>query len=329
MKQNIKRLSAVLLAMLLIVAMTVPVWASTLEPSYSDDYAWTTQPGSYYTTGDVTVFVDIQSKRTTSPSNTTTDTSFSQELEVTFTGDGSTSKRYTVADVLIALNKDTSNNVHFQDYEGNDIDYGDDGNGNFVVLPTSFYKAQLNGTTYGPTSLSAKNGWMFRINTQFPVSSYTDYPAGGTIVTDASGLDISQAYVKDNDVLSIYMDNPTSSSNCVRFSRIKSVTYTPGTNTGTLTITPQVSYDYFYGGTYGYSYWYMRGFHTAVGLTVELYSSKTSTTPLASATTGNDGKATITYELTSGTAYYIRVKKEFISGSKYIKTTRCLAKFTP
>lgn len=303
--KNLKTSLIILFSVALMVAvMAVPAFATVYHTDTEASYVQNDTDSSYYTSTPITVTLDIQSKRTASSSPYT---SYTKELDITLTP--TSSQRFTVADVLIAANKLTNESISFQDYDGEELDYANDGS-----LPTYCYKAVLDGNTYAPTSRYAKNGWMFRINGKFPLDS-------GTPGVDAYGEAINTAYVKNNDVITFYMDNPGNTSYLALFSRIKEASY----SSNVLTVTPQVSYNYFDNSLV----WHINDYTLISGATVEVYSSKTSTSPLASATTSSStGKASLSVSLTSGHTYYIRVQKSFYSGSKYIQTTRCLQAFT-
>ena len=306
MSKKARKLSLLLAAIFVMMIMAVPAFA-TVYHTDSDTAAYYTQDdndSSYYTSTAITVTLDIQSKRNGTAS---TDTSYSKELDITLTPSSST--RYTVADLLIAANNMTGESIHFQNYDGNDLDYGSSGS-----LPSYCYKAVLDGVTYAPTGLYDKNGWMFRINGKFPLHS-------GIPGSTAYGEAINTAYVKDGDVVTFYMDNPGDLFKLAYFSRIKEATY----SSGVLTVTPQVSYNFYYGNA---NTWYIQNFYTSSDITCEVYSSITATTPLASAVTGSNGKANLSVTLTSGNTYYIRVMKEFYDSSAFINTTRCLVAFT-
>ena len=62
-----------------------------------------------------------------------------------------------------------------------------------------------NSITFGPVlSYDYYNGWMFRINNQFPLLNQADWPSGWTASDGPIGASIEQAYVTNGQTITLY-----------------------------------------------------------------------------------------------------------------------------
>ena len=288
MKSLRNSLAILFAAALMVTIMAVPAFATT-ETYYTDDTAYYTQVDNsteYNMSGNVTVTLEIQSKKVNNKV-------YYDKFDVTLESNDYNGK-VTVSDVLVeAMNENT--NLHFQNASGVDITNGS----------ASFYQLRVNEsnnnyTIYAPTSYTAKNGWMFRINSRFPIHS-------GTVGTNAQGEDILHAYVKNGEKISLFMDNPISYSDSAYFMRFKQLTY----SSTSVTATVQYSRSY-YGSAPNYV-WNIQQFYLQNSCPVKLYKTTDLTNPVA---TGNTSSGVVTFTFSSDNPlasgdYYMVIPAEF------------------
>lgn len=305
MKSLRTSLAILFAAALMVTIMAVPAFATT-DTYYSDDTSYYKQNDnsySYNLSGDVTVTLEIQSKKVNG-------SSYYKKTDVTLSNPGYT-RKVTVADVLVEAMSENSE-LHFEDASGNDI----------TSSSSSFFQVRIvnsdnTSTIYAPTSYTAKNGWMFRIDSRFPIHS-------GTVGTDAVGEDILHAYVKKNQLVSVFMDNPETYSDSVYFTRFKSLTYSSSS------VTALVQYSRAYYGPSPSYVWHIGSFYNMNSCPVELYKSTDMNNPVATGTTSS-GSVTLTPSstLTSGTYYVIvPVSYKTTDNTSFIDRTKSMVKFT-
>lgn len=86
----------------------------------------------------------------------------------------------------------------------NNITLCSDAGGSTPMSATESFVASVKQGTKVYNSLWMMDGWMFKVNGQIPLSSWTSGPPAGT----PSGLAINTTPLKDGDVIHFYNDNP-------------------------------------------------------------------------------------------------------------------------
>lgn len=239
MKTNkpMKKALMLVLALMLVFAMSCPAFAQDYFTTTSGSYLQGTAP-TY--SSAISVNLVLESRRISGNNLYRT---FSN---VALTPDGEQS--FCVRDVLLAVQSNPGN-VSFNDVDGNPIDSSDD----YVYSVTD--KSPNPDVTYAPTGRYDRNGWMFRIDGQFPLLS------AGT------GASISTAYLTDGDTIHFYHDDGDEDGEGAYYAKITSVTKS-GNN---LTVNVKASFQY-YDDAYPYD-WNIDDFTNYVGTLVKVYDA--------------------------------------------------------
>ena len=286
-----RKLLIILTSLVMAVFMAIPAFAAATSydiwPSSTAAYQMQNASSAYTSTGAVTVYLDLHSKKVNS---TALDKHYTVVLGNASTG----SRTINVSQVLAKAMADHSE-LKFQNSSGVNIN----------ANASSFYQIVYNGSTYAPSSTTAKDGWMIRINKKLVLLS------GTPNTSSAYGAAINNTYVKNGYTIDVYMDNVSSESNASNFPRIQKALYDPSTKKLT-SVTVDYSKDWF-GGT-NYSIWYIDPFTALSGAIVKVYDSTGD--DVATAETGNDGTATLNYTLSAGN-YRIQVEPTFKTSGFY------------
>ncbi|OQA08410.1 MAG: hypothetical protein BWY65_01502 [Firmicutes bacterium ADurb.Bin373] len=203
------------LAVMLVFALAVPALAQNYFTTTSASYVQGTAPT--YSNSTIHVNLVLESRKISG------NNLYKTVSNVALTA-GSTPKSFYVRDVLLAVQSDTNNNVSFNDYDGNPIDSSKD----YVYSITD--KSSNPYRTYAPTSRYAWNGWMFRINGQFPLEKSSP----------VTGASIATAYVTDGDTIHFYHDDMDEAGDGAYYAKITSVNKS-GNN---LTVNVKASFQY-------------------------------------------------------------------------------------
>ena len=181
------------LAFMLVFALSVPAFATDYFTTITAYYQQGTAP-QYSSTIHVNLIVE---SRQISGNN------LYRTVNVALTPNGTQS--FYVKDVLLAVQG--TNGLIFNDSSGNPIDANDD----YVYSITDTNPDP--DVTYAPTSPTAWNGWMFRINGQFPLLD--DDPLWGA--------SISTAYVTNGDTIHFYHEDMDDDGLGADYAKITSV----------------------------------------------------------------------------------------------------------
>ena len=127
------------------------------------------------------------------------------------------------------------------------------------------------------------SGWCFRINGGFPMES-----AGW-------GATIASATIKNGDVVSFFIDDPSASSAAAKFTRTNA-SYANGTVTATVT----ESHQYFQGSNWD---WIITDYAALSGVTVQVLNGASV---VASGITGSDGTVSISTGSLAAGAYTVK-----------------------
>lgn len=293
MKKQMKKGLAIVLALVMVFAMTATAFAENV-PDTDAYYHQNDSAEEYIHTSNITVYVTIESgKRSTVDSSSIMERRIPVSLEIPETA---TSTVFSVTDALVALQKNTSYGLHFQDSDEKDITTG----------ATYFYRIVANGKAYGPTALKAFNGWMVRVNDRFVLGDDNDAVGG------LCGKRIDEMYLKDGDEVHLYIDNTSSSSTCASFTKI-----VPNYSNGTLQVTVQESHDYF-GSSSPYP-WTITSYTTYSSLSNKTLNVYDSEGQQVGSLTVNNGVVSSSISLTAGQKYQITMDNavKLTGGLKY------------
>jgi len=287
----LRKITVLLMALVMTVAMSVPAFAASTTydvwPSDSAAFQLQNSASAYASTGAVTVYLDLHSKKV---NGSALDKHYTVVLGTPSTG----SRTVTVTQVLAKAMADHSE-LKFQNSSGANIN----------ANATSFYQVVYNGTVYSPSGIGEKDGWMVRINKKLVLLS------GSPNTSSAYGAAINNTYVKNGSTIDVYMDKVSSENDASNFPRIQNAVYDPSTKKLT-SVTVEASKDWF-GGT-NYSIWYINPFTPLSNATVKIYDSTGD--DVASAQTIADGTATLNHTLSAGN-YRIQVEPTFKTNGYY------------
>ena len=272
----LRKIMMMTLAVMLVFAMSLPVAAQDYFTTTDGSYIQGTAP----TYQNQTIYVDMVIESRTISGDYIYETIENVPLTA-----GGTAESFYVLDVLLAVQN--IGDYTFNDASGNPLDAND----------SYFYSVTDEDTsaTYGPTSQYAWDGWVFRIDGQFPLES-----AGW-------GASIATAYVTNGDTINLYHDDVSSSTACADFAKITSV----NVSGSTMTVNVKASWQY-YGPAPNYD-WTLADFTNYSGVTVNVCT--TTGTVLRSGTTDASGNATINVQgLRTGNCIVQVQRTTFASG---------------
>ena len=189
--KRIKTSIAIMFAtMLMLMIMAVPSFAEM-----GSGYYVVGSPVEYNTTDQIKVKLSIESREFSNTDSTVINTPINSTMDITLTGQST----YTVRDVLRQFNQVNTFNMEIQNNNGSPL----------AATDTYFYAIKYGNKTYGPLfyinygyGIAPADGWMFRVNGQYPMLSLTGYNGG------PEGAFIYQTPVKDGDVVSLYTNCP-------------------------------------------------------------------------------------------------------------------------
>lgn len=309
---NLKKVFTIVMVLAMVFTMSSVAFADEANPTNDTNaYYYQTDNAAMYTqTGSITVYVTVESNRTNRIGSTCI---MERAIPVTLNlPEGADSAKFTVVDALLALQDNepyaSTYELHFQNSSGTDIQSG----------ATYIYQVKQgddSDVTYGPGSILSFDGWMVRINDRFTIDKWDDSVGG------LSGEAIDKMYLKDGDNIHLYMDNTTSSSTCIRFTRL-----IPSYSDGTLSVTVEESHNYF-GSSNPYP-WTITDYatYTSSGtISLKIYDDENQ---VVASFSGTSGAASVSnLNLTSGESYTVVLEHTFKTGSKNLKYTSSYAKF--
>lgn len=274
----------------LMLALAVMLVFALAIPAFAQDYFTTTT--AYYQQGTAPTYSNAIDVNFIVESRKIGSDSLYKTISVTLTPSGTQS--FYVRDVLLAVQNNASNNLTFNDSSGNPIDSSDD----YVYSITD--TSPNPDVTYAPTSPTAWNGWMFRINGQFPLIKSNP----------KEGASISSAYVTNGDTIYFYHDDPSSSSASAKYAKITSIT---DNDSDSLTVNVKASTNY-YGPAPSYT-WYINNFANCQYLKVKAYN--TNGTYITSGTTDSFGNVTLNVGSFGTNRYKVEVERKYFVNSDY------------
>ncbi len=286
MKTKFKKAIAVLMAMLMVFAMSTTAFAASgtgyYEVGSAQNYS-----------NPITVKVVVQSKLY----STTDYSNINQIFNVRLGQTNVSGQKFTVADAMYAISSNTGSGIVARDSSGSAI----------TAESKYIYSMTKDSKTYAPGLptpglTTAKDGWMFRVNGKLPIKANTS--------ANPQGTDISETYLKDGDVVHFYWNYPYQANGAVQSVNYLSANVTYTSNSGDLQITATKSSSYFDTPSNNY-FWHIYDFATYTGLSgssypVTVYDSSFNT--VKTGTMGSSGTVTLTgCNLTQGQVYYVAV----------------------
>lgn len=285
-RKTMSKVLMLALAVMLVFAMSSPALAQDYFTTTNASYIQGTAP-TYSSAIHVNLVVESRTINNSYIYKTISN------VALTPSGGG---QSFYVRDVLLAVQSDSSNYLTFKDSSGNTLTSS--ANYFYSVVDT----LPNPDVTYGPTSRYAMDGWMFRINGQFPLER-----AGW-------GASIATAYVTDGDSINIYHDDASGPSVCADFAKITSVT---DNGSNTLTVNVKASYQY-YGPAPNYT-WYINDFTNYQGVTVNVYDENGNY--VTSGTTNSSGNVTLTVGSFGAHTYTVEVERTTFANGLIQNTT--------
>jgi hypothetical protein len=272
------------LAVMLVFAFSFPAFAQDYFTTTSGSYIQESE-GSYATSTTIYVNLVVESRQISG-------NNLYRTVSNIALNPGGVSQTFDVRDALLAVQG--TNGLLFKDSSGNNIDISDDYV--YSIVDTTPDPDR----TYAPTSPSAWNGWMFRIDGQFPLED--DNPVWGA--------SISTAYLTNGDTIHFYHDDPSSSSASAKYAKITSIT---DNDSNSLTVNVKASTNYFPPPNYN---WVINNFANCQGLTVKAYIVGQST-PAATGTTDASGNVTLNVGSFGSNQYKVEVVREYFENEEY------------
>ncbi len=285
------------LAFMLVFALAVPAFATdyftTTDASYLQGSS-----GSYATSTTIYVSLVVESRQISG-------NNLCRTVSNVALNPGGTSRTFNVRDVLLAVQG--TNGLTFNDSSGNPIDSSDD----YVYSITDTDPNP--DRTYAPTSPTAWNGWMFRIDGQFPLLD--DNPLWGA--------SISTAYLTNWDTIHFYHEDMDDGGSGAYYAKITSVS-NDGNN---LTANVKASSTY-YEDDYD---WVVNNFTNYQGVTVQVLDA--DGVSITSGTTNASGNVTLNISNLETSTCKVKVVRRFLSTGDYqnglIQNTEDLVVYTP
>ncbi len=214
-----------------------------------------------------------------------------------------------VVDALCAIQGDGDTAPQFLNVNGSPI----------TSTSTYFRSIKMNNVTYAPPTELSIQGWMFRINDKFPlIEEYGEPNTSSSILSttgEAKGETISTAFIKSNDVITVYYDIPLPGS-AADYTRITNVSNT----SSSITANVQSSKSWF--NKIDLSCWHILDF-TTFNTTVYLYDEDGEELTHASTSSGS---VTFNRTVVAGEKYTLRVKTARLAGA--ITTVSCKKDYT-
>lgn len=305
-KRQMKKGLAIVLALVMVFAMTATAFAANV-PDTDAYYHQNDNADKYVQTSDITVYVTVESNKVYGlfSSSQIMESRIPVALEIP---EDSETAIFSVTDALVALQDGSA-------YTSYDLDFLDSNSDKLEKNDTYFYKVKQNGTEYGPTALKAFNGWMVRVNDCFVLGDDNDAVGG------LCGKTINEMYLEDGDEIHLYMDNTTSVSKCVPFTKL-----VPNYSGETLQVTVQESHNYF-GSSSPYP-WTITSYATYTDLDNKTLTVYDSNNQQVGSLTVNDGVGNSSISLTAGQKYHITLENDFDLITGNLKYTSAYTEFT-
>ena len=300
--RTMKKALSLLMSMMMVFALGTAAFAADGQDTSA--YYYQNEKSAYATSEPITVYVTIESYRTSITGSGLLKT----RIPVTLDPAGE-EKTFTVTDAFVTLQDDTSNGIAFLDSSKEKLT----ADGSYVMY------VQSGSTVYGPSSQYSFDGWMVRINDRFAILG--DDPAYGGLY----GAAINTTYLSNGDEIHFYMDNTSSESSCVKYTALDA-----GYANGTLTVNVQESHNWFDAAS-PYT-WHITDFapYDVPNAAFTIY--KTNGDTVVGTFTGKSGSViTLDVDLTAGETYTIVMGNRFKTGiinGKMLEYTSASTVFT-
>ena len=288
-KRTMKKGLAIVLALVMVFAMTATAFAATGNGYYL--IGGNGGVAKNMSTDPVTVKVVFESRQYSE-----NDTShISDVINVQVTSKSDSNEGFTVRDAVLAVNN-SSAGITCLDKDGAALSATDkyiksiskDGKIYDPVLPIDDPDYEL-------------DGWMFRVNGKLPISTLN---GGASVAYGPKGTDISDTPIYDGDVIHFYWDYPYNETQTSYYST-HYITADSTYNNGALNIQLKESYSWFANS----GYWNITDFsdYSPAGqLTATVYDVQGGV--IGTGIINSNGAGTISgIALTSGAKYYIKV----------------------
>ena len=280
--KNFKKLLSIVMVLVMVFAMTATAFAENV-PDTDAYYHQNDSDTQYIQTSDITVYVTIESGRKSFLSSASI---MERRIPVTLEiPDGSESKIFSVTDALVTLQNGTQ-------YATYDLDFLDSNSNLLESGDSYFYKVKQNNKEFGPSGILSFDGWMVRVNDRFTLGDDSEAVGG------LCGKTINKMYLRDGDEIHLYIDNTTSSTTCVPYTKL-----VPNFSDGTLQVTVQESHNYF-GSSSPYP-WTITSYATYTDLSSKTLTVYDSSNQQVGTLTATDGVASGAITLTAGQKYHV------------------------
>lgn len=256
------------------------------------------------TTGPINVKVVIESRQFSEDDASV----ISEILDVNVSTMSESGKGFTVRDAMLAVQNDASNGITLYNGTG----------GLFTSEDTYIRSMEQNGKNYepalpfydsNPQYSYALDGWTFRVNGRYPLST-TD---GSPTTPGPVGTSIEETPISEGDVIHFYWDYPYNKTSSELYSA-KFITPDASYANGTLNVNIKASDAYFDNSMY----WHINSFSTYTGATsaaVTLYNANGTQVAGATGTIDTNGSCSITgLNLNPGT-YYVKTATTSYKGA--------------
>ena len=298
MNKTMRRLAIIFATVCVLMIMAVPSFAVTGAAGYEVG-----SPTTY--SNPINVKIVIQSRQNTSSS------SYIGVMDDVQLGQQNVSgQTFTVADVLVKYNQQ-QDEIEAQTSSGEEITSTQSVLYNFTKNNsdgTSITYAPLLYGKHGYTNRIKLDGWRFKVNGRFPLTSWTGdhnlYP---------EGADTSHTYIEDGDVVYFYTDHPWYESGVLKSALFMSADahYTAPTGnqtTGSLAIQLYSNQDYYSNWSNNTFPWNVGTYTSyAPGVQYTAYVKKADGTSVGSTTLNTSGSGTLSCNLSSSEKYYVYV----------------------
>lgn len=288
-KRTMKKGLAIVLALVMVFAMTATAFAATGNGYYL--IGGNGGVAKNMSTDPVTVKVVFESRQ-----YSVNDTShISDVINVQVTSKSDSNEGFTVRDAVLAVNSSSAGITCLNE------------DGAALSTTDKYIKSiSKESKIYDPVlpiddPRYELDGWMFRVNGKLPISTLN---GGASVAYGPKGTDISDTPIYDGDVIHFYWDYPYNETQTSYYST-HYITADSTYNNGVLDIQLKESYSWFANS----GYWNITDFANyspAAQLTATVYNAQGGV--IGTGTINSDGAGTISgITLTSGVKYYIKV----------------------
>lgn len=295
-KRTMKKGLAIVLALVMVFAMTATAFAASGNGYYL--------VGDATTGGPINVKVVIESRQFSEDDASV----ISEVLDVNVSTMSEASKGFTVRDAMLAVQNDESNGITLYNGTG----------GLFTNTDKYIRSMKQNNKNYepalpfydpNPQYSYALDGWTFRVNGKYPLST-TD---GSPDIPGPVGTSVDETPISNGDVIHFYWDYPYNKTSSELYSA-KFITPDASYADGTLNVSLKASDAYFDNSMY----WHINSFSPytdAINAIVTLYNADGTQVSGVSGSINENGLCQINgLNLSSGT-YYVKTATTAYKGA--------------